>query len=61
MVELVSSSLVTDWKLTCLQFFKALVLPKLDYCCCVWGPATSTLTDQLELVQRFAAKLCTKR
>ena len=43
------------------QLYKALVLPKLDYCCCVWDPATSTLNDQLESVQRFAAKLCTKR
>ena len=42
------------------QLYKALVLPKLEYCSCVWHPTTSTLTDQLESVQRFTAKLCTK-
>ena len=44
------------------RLYKALVLPKLDYCSCVWDPASSTtLTDRLESAQRFAAKLCTKR
>ena len=44
------------------RLYKALVLPKLDYCSCVWDPASSTtLTEKLESVQRFAAKLCTKR
>ena len=41
--------------------YKALVLPKLDYCSSVWDPHTITLSDRLESVQRFAAKLCTKR
>ena len=40
------------------QLYKALVLPKLDYCSSVWDPASSTLSDKLESVQRFAAKLC---
>ena len=33
------------------QPYKVQVLPKLNYCCCVWDPATSTLTDQLESVE----------
>ena len=33
-----------------------------DYCSCVWDPISSaTLSNKLESVQRFAAKLCTKR
>ena len=43
------------------QLYKALVLPELDYCSCVWDPATSTLINRMESVQKFAAKLCTKR
>ena len=43
------------------QLYKALVLPKLDYCSCVWDPATSTLINRMESVQKFAAKLCMKR
>ena len=43
------------------QLYKALVLPKLDYCSCVWDPATLTLINRMESVQKFAAKLCTKR
>ena len=46
---------------TLCQLYKALVLLKLDYCSSVWDPASSTLSDKLESVQRFAAKLCTKR
>ena len=40
---------------------QALVLPKLDYCSIVWDPTSSTLAEKLESVQRFAAKLCSKR
>lgn len=45
---------------TLCQLCKALVLPKLDYCSRVWDPTYSTVSDKLECVQRFAAKLCTK-
>ena len=45
---------------TLCQLYKALILPKLDYCSC--DPISSaTLSDKLESVQKFAAKLCTKR
>ena len=43
------------------RLYKALVLPKLDYCCCVWDPSTSVLVNRLESVNKFAAKICTKR
>ena len=43
------------------HLYKALVLPKLDYCSSVWDPHAVTQIDRLESVQRFAAKLCTKR
>ena len=43
------------------QLYKALVLPKLDYCSCVWDPPSITLSNKLESIQGFAAKLCTKR
>ena len=36
-------------------------MPKLDYCCCVWDPSTSVLVKRLESVNKFAAKICTKR
>ena len=43
------------------RLYKVLVLPKLDYCCCVWDPSTSVLVKRLESVNKFAAKICTKR
>ena len=43
------------------QLYKALVLPKLDYCSCIWDPPSITLLDKLELIQGFAAKLYVKR
>ena len=46
---------------TLTHLYKALVLPKLDYCSCVWDPSSSSLTAKLEAVQRFAAKLCSKQ
>ena len=46
---------------TLCQLYKTLVLPKLDYCSSVWDPTSSTLVEKLESVQRFAAKLCSKR
>jgi hypothetical protein len=44
-----------------IHLYKALVLPKLDYCSCVWDPHTTVLSAKLESVQGFAARLCTKR
>ncbi len=41
--------------------YKALVLPHLDYCSCVWDPSSSGNINLLESVQKFAARLCTKR
>ena len=45
------------------QLYKALVLPRLDYCSCIWDPPppSITLSNKLESIQGFAAKLCTKR
>ena len=45
---------------TLTQLYKSLVIPKMDYCSCVWDPHTATLINSLESVQSFAAKLCTK-
>ena len=42
------------------RLYKVLV-PKFDYCCCVWDPSTSVLVKRLESVNKFAAKICTKR
>ena len=42
------------------HLYKSLILPKLDYCSCVWDPHTASLIDSLESVQSFAAKLCSK-
>ncbi len=41
--------------------YKALVLPHLDCCSCVWDPSSSGNINLLESVQKFAARLCTKR
>ena len=41
------------------HLYKTLVLPKLDYCSCVWDPQTAAL-NSLELVQAFAAKSCVR-
>ena len=43
------------------HLYQCLVLPTLDYCSSVWDPAAETLICQLESVQRFAARLVTKR
>ena len=43
------------------HLYRTLVLPKLNYCSCVWGPHTTSLINSLESVQSFTAKLCTKR
>ena len=46
---------------TLTHLYKSLILPKLEYCSCVWDPHTALLIDSLESVQSFAAKLCSKR
>ena len=43
------------------HLYKALVLPKLDYCSCVWDPYSAMLSAKLESVQGFAAKFCSNR
>ncbi len=40
---------------------RCMVLPYLDYCSCVWDPSSSGNINLLESVQKFAARLCTKR
>ena len=43
---------------TCLnRLYQAIVLPKLDYCSCIWDPYQTTYIEKLERVQEFAAKL----
>ena len=46
---------------TIAQLYKSTVLPHLEYCCCMWEPHHSTYSRQLESVQKFAAKLATRR
>lgn len=46
---------------TLAHLYKVTVLPILDYCCCTWDPTYATYINQLESVQRFAARLCTKQ
>ena len=43
------------------QLYKSLVLPTLDYCSSLWDPHHATHVDRLESVQRFAAKIVSKR
>ena len=43
------------------SLYKALVLPHLDNCSIVWDPSSSGAIKQLDSVQKFAARLCTKR
>ena len=43
------------------NLYKCLVLPTLGYCSVVWDPTAVALIDQLESIQRFAARLVTKR
>ena len=43
------------------QLYKSLVLPTLDYCSSLWDPHHTTHVDRLESVQRFAAKIVSKR
>ena len=45
----------------CLSYlYTALVLPILDYGCCIWDPHQEKYITQLERVQSFAARLATK-
>ncbi len=41
--------------------YNTLVRPSLDYACTVWDPYTQTQIDQVEMVQRWAARFVTKR
>ena len=43
------------------RLYRALVLPILDYGCCIWDPYHLKYQVLLEKVQHFAAKLATKR
>ena len=43
------------------QAYKALVRPKLEYCSSVWSPYTTTAIQQLERIQRRAARYVTNR
>lgn len=43
------------------HLYRALILPILDYGCCIWDPHTAKHVTQLERVQSFAARLATKR
>ena len=36
--------------------YKTLVRPKVEYCASVWNPYTTTNIDELEMVQRRAAR-----
>ena len=57
-----SCTAFSTWPTVCLShLYQCLVLPTLDYCSSVWDPAAETLICQLESVQRFAARLVTKR
>ena len=42
---------------TLLHLYRCLVLPTLDYCCCVWDPQAKVLIDKLESVQRLAMRM----
>ena len=43
------------------QLYKSLVLPTLDYCSSLWDPYYENHVNRLESVQKFAARLVTKR
>ena len=43
------------------RLYKSLVLPMLDYGCCVWAPHQAKYIAQLERVQSFAARIVTKQ
>ena len=36
--------------------YKAVVRPKLEYCSCIWDPYQQKYVDQLEMIQRRAAR-----
>ena len=40
--------------------YKSAILPKLEYCCSVWGPHSTTLINELEKTQNFAGRVITK-
>ena len=42
-----------------LSLYKAIVLPLLEYCCCVWDPPHNLNVNCLECIQSFAARIVT--
>ena len=42
-----------------LKLCKVYILPLLDYCDVIWSPSTKRLSDQVEKVQKYAARLIT--
>ena len=47
--------------ITLRKLYLTLVRPILEYCCHIWDPFLSKDIELLESVQKFAAKVCTKR
>ena len=41
------------------RLYKSIVLPHLDYCCCIWDQPHKTYIDMLESVQSLAAHIVT--
>ena len=41
------------------RLYKAVVLPHLDYCSCVWDPTHKTHSKSLVKIQTFAARIAT--
>ena len=40
--------------------YKSAILPRLEYCCSVWDPHSTTLINELEKTQKFAGRVITK-
>lgn len=45
---------------TLLKLYVAYIRPHLEYCSPVWNPHSKKLIEELEKVQKFALKMCTK-
>ena len=43
-----------------LKLYSSLIRPHLEYCSFLWDPHSSHLSSQLEKIQFFAAKICSK-
>jgi hypothetical protein len=46
---------------TLIHAYNALILPHLDYCCDVWDTIGATLSDRLQKLQNWAARVITGR